>query len=31
VPDAAKAKKYAEWYERYLEIGNFTENILAKH
>lgn len=31
VPDAAKAKKYAALYERYLEIGNFTENILTKH
>ena len=30
-PDAANAKKYAELYERYLEIGNFTENILTKH
>jgi L-ribulokinase len=30
-PDAANAEKYAGLYKRYLEIGNFTENILTKH
>ena len=30
-PDAVNAVKYAELYKRYLEIGNFTENILTKH
>jgi len=30
-PDAANAEKYAGLYKQYLEIGNFTENILTKH